>query len=157
MNGIDAVALATGNDWRAIEAGAHAYAARDGQYRPLSRWRVVDNVLYGSLEVPLQVGTVGGPIKVHPTVQDNLNMLGITQARDLAGIMAAVGLVQNLGALRALATEGIQEGHMRMHARSVASGVGATSDEVAEVARRLHEGGDFSPDAARRLLDELRG
>ena len=156
MNGIDAVALATGNDWRAIEAGAHAYAARDGQYRPLSSWKVVDGVLHGSIEVPLQVGTVGGPIKVHPTVQDNLNMLGVTRARHLAGIMASVGLVQNLGALRALATEGIQEGHMRMHARNVASGAGATPSEVAELARLLHEGRDFSAETATRLLLGLR-
>ena len=156
MNGIDAVVVATGNDWRAIEAGAHAYAARDGQYRPLSSWKVVDGVLHGSIEVPLQVGTVGGPIKVHPTVQDNLNMLGVTRARHLAGIMASVGLVQNLGALRALATEGIQEGHMRMHARNVASGAGATPSEVAELARLLHEGRDFSAETATRLLLGLR-
>jgi hydroxymethylglutaryl-CoA reductase len=157
MNGIDAVALATGNDWRAIEAGAHAFAARDGQYRPLTSWKLVDGVLHGSIEVPLQVGTVGGPIKVHPTVQDNLNMLGVTRARELAGVMAAVGLVQNLGALRALATEGIQQGHMRMHARSVAATAGAEGDEVPRLASRLHALGDFSVATANRELAELRG
>jgi len=156
MNGIDAVALATGNDWRAIEAGAHAYAARDGQYRPLTSWRVMDGVLHGEIIVPLQVGTVGGPIKVHPTVQDNLNLLGVTRARDLAMVMAAVGLVQNLGALRALATEGIQQGHMRMHARSVAATAGAAGEEIARVAAQLHSLGDFSVPTAQRLLAELR-
>ena len=156
MNGIDAVALATGNDWRAIEAGAHAFAARDGQYRPLTSWKLVGGMLHGNIEVPLQVGTVGGPIKVHPTVQDNLNMLGVTRARELAGVMAAVGLVQNLGALRALATEGIQQGHMRMHARSVAATAGAVGDEVPLLASRLHMLGDFSVATANRELAELR-
>ncbi len=156
MNGIDAVALATGNDWRAIEAGAHAYAARDAQYRPLSSWKVVDGVLHGAIEIPLQVGTVGGPIKVHPTVRENLNLLRVERARDLASVMAAVGLIQNLGALRALATEGIQRGHMRMHARNVAASAGARGDEVSLLANRLDELRDFSPETAGRLLGELR-
>ena len=116
----------------------------------------MDGVLYGEIVVPLQVGTVGGPIKVHPTVQDNLNLLGVTKARDLAMVMAAVGLVQNLGALRALATEGIQQGHMRMHARSVAATAGATGDEIAQVAAQLHSLGDFSVATAQRLITELR-
>jgi hydroxymethylglutaryl-CoA reductase len=158
MNGVDAVALATGNDWRAIEAGAHAYAARDGQYRSLSSWKVdALGVLHGELTLPLQVGTVGGPIKVHPTVQQNLQLMGITRARELAMVMAAVGLVQNLGALRALATEGIQQGHMRMHARSVAASAGATGPAVHAVAARLHELQDFSVDTAKRVLAELQG
>lgn len=117
MNGIDAVVLATGNDWRAVEAGAHAWACRDGQYRPVTTWRVHDDHLVGTLELPLQLGVVGGSIGVHPTVRANLDTLGVKTARELAGITAAVGLAQNLGALRALATEGIQRGHMRMHAR----------------------------------------
>ena len=155
MNGVDAVAIATGNDWRAIEAGAHAWASRDGRYRSLSRWTVEDGVLVGEVELPLQVGTVGGPIRVHPTVKSNLDLMGVTRARELASLMAAVGLAQNLGALRALATEGIQQGHMRMHARNVAASAGATAEQVPEVAARLFEAQDFSEDYARRVLAEL--
>lgn len=157
MNGVDPVAIATGNDWRAIEAGAHAWAARDGQYRPLTRWEVEpDGALLGQIELPLQVGTVGGPIRVHPMVQANFRLLGVTRARELAEVMAAVGLVQNLGALRALATEGIQHGHMRMHARSVAAAAGVPPEWVPEVAARLHSLQDFSEETARRLLAQLR-
>lgn len=156
MNGVDAVALATGNDWRAIEAGAHAFAARDGQYRPLTRWAVREGALHGSIELPLQVGTVGGPIRVHPTVQANLRLLQCTAARDLAGVMAAVGLAQNLGALRALASEGIQAGHMRMHARTVAATAGAEPHEIARVTAVLVEERDFSVDRATLALAELR-
>ncbi|MCP4808502.1 MAG: hydroxymethylglutaryl-CoA reductase, degradative [Proteobacteria bacterium] len=155
MNGVDAVAIATGNDWRAIEAGAHAWAARDGQYRSLSRWVIEDGALHGSVELPLQVGTVGGPIRVHPTVRSNMRLMGVTRARELGGLMAAVGLAQNLGALRALATEGIQQGHMRMHARSVAATAGATPEQVPVLAARLHDAQDFSVETARRLLSEL--
>ncbi len=158
MNGIDAVAIATGNDWRAIEAGAHAYAARSGQYRPLTTWRVrEDGALVGSIEVPMQVGTVGGPIRVHPTVQANLRLAGVTGARDLAMLMATVGLAQNMGALRALATEGIQHGHMRMHARTVALGAGAEGVEVPTVVDALVASRDFTVDRARGILASLRG
>lgn len=156
MNGIDAVAIATGNDWRAIEAGAHAYAARDGQYRPLTRWEVADGHLVGTIEVPMQVGTVGGPIRVHPTVQANLHLLECTEASDLAQVLAAVGLAQNLGALRALASEGIQAGHMRMHARTVAATAGAQGEEVARVTAALVETRDFSVDRAVQILETLR-
>jgi len=156
MNGIDAVAIATGNDWRAIEAGAHAWCCRDGQYRPMTRWEFKDDHLHGSIEIPLQVGTVGGPIKVHPTVQANLRLLDVRGARDLAGIMAAVGLAQNLGALRALASEGIQAGHMRMHARTVAATAGAVGDEIPRVTARLVEEKTFSVPFARRILEALR-
>ena len=121
MNGIDALALATGNDWRAIEAGAHAHCCRDGQYRPMTRWSFRDGVLEGTLELPLQFGAIGGPIRLHPTVRSNLRLLRVESAQDLSAVAAAVGLCQNLGALRALATEGIQAGHMRMHARLVAA------------------------------------
>jgi hydroxymethylglutaryl-CoA reductase len=121
MNGIDAVAIATGNDWRAVEAGVHAFAARDGQYRPVTRWEIDGGQLTGTIEVPLQLGIVGGPIRLHPTVRSNLKLLGVTTGRELAAITAAVGLAQNLGALKALATDGIQSGHMRMHARTVAA------------------------------------
>ncbi|MBN1876557.1 MAG: hydroxymethylglutaryl-CoA reductase, degradative [Anaerolineae bacterium] len=121
MNGVDAVTLATGNDWRAVEAGAHAYAAREGHYAPLSTWRR-DGLgnLVGTLEMPLALGTVGGNTRVHPTVRVALKILGVTTARELAGIVVSVGLAQNLAALRALATEGIQRGHMSLHARQVA-------------------------------------
>ena len=156
MNGIDAVAIATGNDWRAIEAGAHAYCCRDGQYRPMTRWEVQGEQLVGSIEVPMQVGTVGGPIKVHPTVQANHRLLGVRGARDLAGILAAVGLAQNLGALRALASEGIQSGHMRMHARTVAATAGAVGDEIPRVTAHLCETRSFSVDTAREVLATIR-
>jgi hydroxymethylglutaryl-CoA reductase len=157
MNGIDAVAIATGNDWRAIEAGAHAWCCRDGQYRPMTRWEVeADGSLRGSLELPLQFATVGGPIKVHPTVQANLAVLGSTTARDLAAVAAAVGLAQNLGALKALATEGIQCGHMRMHARTVAVSAGATSEELPAVVAALCSSRDWSVEKARAILDDLR-
>lgn len=157
MNGIDAVALATGNDWRAIEAGAHAYCARDGAYRPMTTWRLTERgTLRGEIELPLQFGTVGGPIRVHPTVQSNLKLLEATTARDLSAVAAAVGLAQNMGALRALATEGIQAGHMRMHARTVAATAGARPDEVHWICARLCEEKDFSVQRARELLEERR-
>jgi hydroxymethylglutaryl-CoA reductase len=157
MNGVDAVALATGNDWRAIEAGVHAWCSRDGQYRPVTRWSVdADGDLLGSIELPLQMGTVGGPIRLHPTVRSNLRLLAVTSARDLAAVTAAVGLAQNLGALRALATDGIQAGHMRMHARTVAATAGATADEVDRVIARLCKDHDFSAEAAARALAEIR-
>lgn len=117
MNGIDAVALATGNDWRALEAGAHAHAARSGRYAPLSTWHLAEGALVGQLEMPMAVGIVGGATQAHPLARLALRILGVETASDLAQILAAVGLVQNLAALRALATEGIQRGHMRLHAR----------------------------------------
>jgi hydroxymethylglutaryl-CoA reductase len=118
LNGIDAVAVATGNDWRAIEAGAHAYAARSGQYRALTNWtRDEDGDLRGEIELPLAIGLVGGMTRAHPVAQIALQILGVQSARELAAVMAAVGLAQNLGALRALAAEGIQAGHMKLHAR----------------------------------------
>ncbi len=157
MNGIDAVCLATGNDWRAVEAGVHAYAARDGQYRPVTTWRYADGLLTGTIEVPLQLGVVGGPIKVHPTVQDNLAMMGVTTARQLSAITAAVGLAQNMGALKALATEGIQAGHMRMHARTIAATAGAQPVEIPEVIDGLCGSGEFSVERARKLLVQIRG
>lgn len=121
MNGIDALALATGNDWRAIEAGAHAYAARDGFYRSLTKWEIASNGdLVGALELPLAVGIVGGMTKAHPTAQVALKILGIKSSVELAAVMSAVGLAQNLAALKALATEGIQRGHMELHSRRLA-------------------------------------
>jgi len=122
MNGIDAVAIATGNDWRAIEAGAHAYAAREGRYGPLAVWKVEGAALIGTLELPLAVGTVGDRIRLNPRAQLSLRVLAVQSARELAAVMAAVGLGQNFGALRALATEGIQRGHMELHGRGASNG-----------------------------------
>ena len=157
MNGIDAVALATGNDWRAIEAGAHAFAARDGQYRSMTKWRLSeDNVLHGEIDIPIQVGTVGGSILNHPTVAANHRLMGQPSAGELGAIMAAVGLAQNLGALRALATEGIQQGHMRMHSRNIAVQAGASGDEVQAVVAKMASAGDWTIEAASQALGALR-
>ena len=157
MNGIDAVALATGNDWRAIEAGAHAYAARDGRYTSLSTWAVdAGGNLAGSLELPLAVGVVGGATRVHPAAQVALKVMGISTARSLAEIMAATGLAQNLAAIRALATEGIQRGHMALHARQVAIAAGAANDEVETIAAAMVAEGTVRTDRAQALLAQLR-
>jgi hydroxymethylglutaryl-CoA reductase len=158
MNGIDAVALACGQDWRAIEAGAHAYAARSGRYMSLSTWtRDRQGNLAGTLELPLAVGTVGGATRVHPGARVALKILGAGSARELAEAMAAVGLAQNLGALRALATEGIQRGHMTLHARQVAIAAGATGDQVPAVAARLAQEGKVRLDRAQEILAEMSG
>lgn len=156
MNGIDAVAIATGQDWRAIEAGAHAYAARDGHYRPLSTWRVEEGHLVGRIEVPMAVGTVGGPIRVHPGVQAGLKLLHVSNARELAMVIAAVGLAQNLAAVRALGSVGIQRGHMALHARSVAVTAGARGDWVEKIATMLVESGQVKVEKAREILAMLR-
>ncbi|NPA91505.1 MAG: hydroxymethylglutaryl-CoA reductase, degradative [Chloroflexi bacterium] len=157
MNGIDAVAIATGNDWRAIEAAAHAWAARDGQYRALTEWYIMGDTLVGKLELPLAVGIVGGATKVHPTARVALKILDVHRAQDLAEIMVAVGLAQNLAALRALASEGIQRGHMRMHARQVAIAAGAVGEEIDIVAARLAEEGNVRESRAREIVEEMRG
>jgi hydroxymethylglutaryl-CoA reductase len=156
MNGIDPVVIATGNDWRAIEAGAHAYAARSGQYRSLSRWTFADGALHGSLELPLPVGIVGGTTRAHPAAQVALKVLGVESARELAGIMAAVGLAQNLGALRALATEGIQQGHMALHARQIALAAGASGAEVDAVVNGMLADNTIDLEYAKRLLRDAR-
>ncbi|MBE3037827.1 MAG: hydroxymethylglutaryl-CoA reductase, degradative [Chloroflexi bacterium] len=138
MNGVDAVVIATGNDWRAIEAGAHAYAARNGRYTSLSTWgKDADGNLTGELEVPMAVGIVGGATKVHPAAKAALKLMGVKTAAELAGIIVSVGLAQNLAALRALATEGIQRGHMSLHARQVAIAAGATGDQIEKVATQM--------------------
>ncbi len=157
MNGIDAVAVATGNDWRALEAGAHAYAARSGQYRSLTEWvlREDEGALGGRLELPLAVGTVGGATKVHPSARTALKILGNPTARRLAQLMAAVGLAQNLAAVRALATEGIQKGHMALHARQVALAAGATGDQVEAIAVQLAREGQIRLERARVLLRNM--
>jgi len=155
LNGVDAVVIATGNDWRAIEAGAHAYAARSGRYTSLSRWSAgTDGGLEGELEMPMAVGTVGGATRVHPVARAALELMGVTSARHLAEIVVSVGLAQNLAALRALATEGIQRGHMGLHARQVAIAAGATGDLVERVAQRLIIDGVIRIDRAQALLED---
>jgi hydroxymethylglutaryl-CoA reductase len=156
MNGIDAVAVATGNDWRAIEAGAHAYACQDGAYRSLSRWAIEDGHLIGSLELPMGVSTVGPAVESHPRVRLALRMLGVTTARELASIMVTVGLASNMAAMRALATEGIQKGHMALHARAVSHAAGARGDEAEELRQALIENGEIKIDRARELLRSTR-
>ncbi len=156
MNGVDAVVLATGNDWRAVEAGAHAYAARDGQYSSLTRWWQDENGdLCGALQMPLAVGIVGGATRVHPTAQIALRLMNIQSARQLAEIIAAVGLAQNVAALRALATEGIQHGHMQMHARQIAVAVGAPPELVSRVVDQMIAERNIRPERARAILQEL--
>lgn len=156
MNGIDAVAIATGNDWRGIEAGAHAFAARDGRYTSLTRWWREDGCLHGSIELPMAVGVVGGSTGVHPTIRVMRKILDVGSAAELGMVMAAVGLAQNMGALKALATEGIQRGHMGLHARSVALAAGATNGEVDSIAQQLVACGEIKVDAARILLLNAR-
>ncbi|MEM1701960.1 MAG: hydroxymethylglutaryl-CoA reductase, degradative, partial [Desulfurococcaceae archaeon] len=158
MNGIIAVALATGQDHRAIEAGAHAYAAKSGVYKPLSTWEVEDGYLTGMLELPIQVGIVGGATRVHPVAKIALKILGVKSAKELAEVMAAVGLAQNLAALRALVTEGIQKGHMRLHAKNLAIMAGATGDLIDRIAERMIRDGRIRFDYAKELLEKaLRG
>ncbi len=155
MNGVDAVVIATGNDWRAIEAGAHAYAARTGRYTSLSHWGIdKDGNLVGSLEMPMAVGIVGGATKVHPAAKVALKLLGVTTARDLAEIIVAVGLAQNLAAIRALATEGIQRGHMTLHARQVAIAAGASGEQIERVAEQLVAERGVRLDRAQEILAE---
>jgi hydroxymethylglutaryl-CoA reductase len=156
MNGIDAVLLATGQDWRAIEAGAHAYAAKSGRYTALSRWRVTEEGLVGEMTLPLAVGIVGGATRVHPSVRAALKLMKITTAQELAEAIAAIGLAQNLTALRALATEGIQSGHMRLHARNIALEAGASGQEIIKVAEEMNRQKRINADAAREFLAALR-
>ena len=156
MNGIDAVALATGNDWRAIEAGAHAWAARGDSYTAMSRWwKDEDGNLCGALELPLKVGTVGGPLESNPSVAVNLRLLGAESATELAEVMAAAGLAQNFSALRALVTEGIQTGHMTLHARSVVKAAGAPTALFEKVLERLLRSGEIKVWRAKEILEEL--
>jgi hydroxymethylglutaryl-CoA reductase len=183
LNGIDAVAIATGNDWRAIEAGAHAYAARQGQYAALTEWRAVYKLadlpasgaylsegddaplpkgvelplLYGRLELPLAVGIVGGATRAHPVAQVAMKVIGVGSARELSEVMAAVGLAQNLAAIRALVTDGIQRGHMALHARQMAIAAGAQGAEVEWVAQQLVQEGQIRVERARELLAGVHG
>ena len=157
MNGIDPVVIATGNDWRAVEAGAHAFAARSGQYGPLCTWRRGDDgSLVGQMEVPLALGIVGGTLRVHDGARFGLAVAGVDSAQELAMLAACVGVASNLAALRALATVGIQKGHMALHARSVAIAAGARGELVELVACAIHEEGLVSVERARDVLARLR-
>lgn len=156
MNGIDAVMIASGNDWRAIESGAHAYATRDGHYRGLSTWTVRDGHLHGELTLPLPVGVVGGSIGLNPLTKANYQISKIQTAEELAAVTASIGLAQNLAALRALATTGIQAGHMKLQYRSLAVSVGATSAEVPLVVAQLAQQGHVDQETARQVLAKIR-
>lgn len=158
MNGVDPIVIATGNDWRAIEAGAHAYAARHGWYSSLSTWGQDDQGnLTGNLEMPMAVGIVGGATQVHPTARLALKLMGVATARQLAEIIVSVGLAQNLAALRALATEGIQRGHMSLHARQVAIAAGAEGDTIEKLASQLVAENTVRIDRAKEILKVWKG
>ncbi len=157
MNGVSAVVLATGNDTRAVESGAHAYAAHSGRYTSLTTWEVdADGNLCGSIEIPMPVGLVGGATKIHPVAKASLEILGVQTAEDLAKAIAAVGLAQNFAAMRALATDGIQKGHMGLHAKNIAVMAGAVGDEIDTVAKTLVQLGTVRVDVAEQELAKLR-
>jgi hydroxymethylglutaryl-CoA reductase len=157
MNGVDSVVIATGNDWRAIEAGAHAYAARSGKYSSLSTWgKDTDGNLVGTLEMPMAVGIVGGATKVHPAAQAAVKLMGVKTASQLAEIIVSVGLAQNMAALRALATEGIQRGHMSLHARQVAIAAGASGELIEKVAAQMVAEKVVRIDRAEEILKEMK-
>lgn len=160
MNGIDPVLIATGNDWRAVEAGVHAYAARSGQYRSITRWRYHNGKLTGELTAPLIVGTVGGVTALHPTARMCLRMMGVNSANHLSRIVAAVGLVQNLGAIKALCTEGIIQGHMKLHIDNLSLVAGANAEEMPMLKKRLQrwlsDNKRVSLTQANALLAEIR-
>lgn len=155
MNGIDAVLMATGNDWRAVEAGVHAYASHTGRYQPLTQWKIENDELVGEICLPLAVATVGGTISVHPVAQWALDVLGRPSAECLSRIIAAVGLAQNFAALRAIVSEGIQKGHMGLHARQLAVQVGATEEETSVLIQKLKAAPSMSVTVAKALLDDI--
>ena len=157
MNAIDAIVIATGNDWRAVEAGAHAYAARSGKYTSLSTWGCdKEGNLVGTIEMPMAIGTVGGATRVHPTAKAALEVMKIENAQQLAEIIVSAGLAQNLAALRALATEGIQRGHMSLHARQVAITAGADGEEISRLATQLAQEKNVRVERAQEILAEWR-
>jgi hydroxymethylglutaryl-CoA reductase len=157
MNGITSVALATGQDTRAIEAGAHSYASFHGQYKSLTTWeKNTDGNLVGTIELPLAVGLIGGATAVHPIAKACLNILGINNVTDLSAILASVGLAQNLGALRALVSEGIQKGHMKLHARNLAVSAGATGELIDKVANHMIKNSSVRFDIAKSLISKLK-
>lgn len=157
MNGIDAVVIATGNDFRAIEAGAHSYACYEGKYSPLTKYyKDEKGNLVGEIDIPLALGLVGGATKIHPIAQLNLKILGVKKVQDLAGIIASVGLAQNFAALRAIATTGIQSGHMKLHAKNIAVQAGAKEDEIEIVAKKMIELKEINQLSAEKILKEIR-
>lgn len=158
MNGIDAIVVATGNDWRAVEASIHSYASRTGQYKGLAQWTINEEAatLEGELTLPLPIATVGGTLSVHPTAQLSLKLMKCDNATELANIIASIGLAQNFAALRALVTVGIQKGHMAMQARSLALQVGATVEEVPILVAKLRKNGDIQRHVAEKLLSQMR-
>jgi len=157
MNGIDAIVLASGNDWRAISAGAHAYASRSGQYRSLTTWKKAENGdLLGSLTLPLPIGAVGGSINFHPAAKMTKEILGYRSASELESIIASVGLAQNFSAIKALVTEGIQKGHMGLHSRSLAISVGAVGNEIEKLSERLKSEKNMNLETAQTLLAQIR-
>jgi hydroxymethylglutaryl-CoA reductase len=157
MNGIDAIVVATGNDFRAVEAGAHAFASISGKYKPLTKYYKNKNGdLVGEIELPIAVGTVGGATRTKPEARIALKILGVKSAKELSEVIAAVGLAQNFAALRALATEGIQKGHLRLHAKNLAIMAGAKGKEIDKVAKRMTEEKDISASSAKKILDEMR-
>jgi hydroxymethylglutaryl-CoA reductase len=157
MNGIDPIVVVTGNDWRAVEAGAHVWASRSGRYTSLSRWEIGEGGdLVGTLEMPMALGLVGGATKTHPAARAALKILGVASSQELAEVTVAVGLAQNMAALRALATEGIQKGHMALHARNIAIVAGATGDEIERIAAKLAAEHDVRVDRAREFLEAVR-
>ena len=157
MNGIDPVVVATGNDWRAIEAGAHAYAAITGHYKSLTHWSSPNECeLVGKITIPMAVGLIGGATKTHPTARAALALLGVKSSMELGQVIAAVGLAQNLAALRALATEGIQRGHMTLHARNIALQAGASSSEIDLVVQSMIDNRNVTVDSASQILKEIK-
>jgi hydroxymethylglutaryl-CoA reductase len=160
LNGIDPILIATGNDWRAVEAGVHAYASRSGRYQPVTSWELEGSDLVGRIEIPMAVGTVGGVTRIHPMAKMNLKIMGVKHAEDLARICAAVGLVQNLAALKALSTVGIVRGHMELHAANLALAAGSEPYEIPQVRGRLlemlREKKNIGISVAQEILQELR-
>ena len=156
MNGIDPIVIATGNDWRAIEAGAHAYAAIDGHYTSLTKWSAsAKGDLIGKITLPMAVGLVGGATKTHPTAKAAIALLGVKSASELGQVIASVGLAQNLAALRALATEGIQRGHMALHARNIAVQAGASGEAIDFIVKNMVSSQNVTIDNAKLLLASI--
>jgi hydroxymethylglutaryl-CoA reductase len=156
MNGIDAVVIATGNDFRAIEAGAHAFAGYEGKYVPLTKYyKNEKGDLVGEIDIPLALGLVGGAIKIHPLAKINAKILGVKKVEELASIIASVGLAQNFAALRAIATTGIQSGHMKLHAKNLAVQAGAVGEQINLVAKKMIEQKDVSQASAEKILKEI--
>ena len=157
MNGIDAVVIATGNDWRAIEAGAHAYASLSGTYQPFSKWFIHDGKeLVGTLSIPMPIGTVGGSIAIHPAAQFAHELLMNPSAKELAAIIASIGLAQNFAALKALVTDGIQKGHMNLQVKSLALTAGATEEEIPQIIQLLKEQKHFNLETVQKILESIR-